>query len=119
MKTPRFIERLLGMRPIQKLEKGFSSTSYDGKRIITDEEVFVFVKKHSNLIDRLDPRKMVEMSIWAQTMLLQPHDNWNGVEPNDDSWKFYPDFLDWFMTPKKARNRKTTEVNINDNHKRN
>lgn len=116
MKTPRFIERLLGMRPIQELEKGFSSTSDDGKRTITDEEVFCFIKKHSNLIERLDPRKMVEMSIWAHAMLLQP-DDWYCINGNDDNWKFYPDFLDWFMTPKKARNRRTAEANI-DNYKR-
>lgn len=116
MKTPRFIERFLGMRPIRELEKGFGSTSDDGKRTITDEEVFCFIKKHSNLIERLDPRKMVEMSIWAHAMLLQP-DDWHCVNGNDDNWKFYPDFLDWFMTPKKARNHRTAEANI-DNYKR-
>ena len=57
MKTPRFIERLLGMRPIQELEKGFNSTSYDGKRIITDEEIFCFIKKHSNPIEKVRPSK--------------------------------------------------------------
>lgn len=110
MKTPRFIDRLLGMRPIRELEKGFSADADDGKRIVTHEEVYRFIRKHSTAVERLDPRKMVEMTIWANAMLLQPDDNWQGVDVKDNRWRFYPDFLDWFVTPKRAKNRKTRDM---------
>ena len=43
---------------------------YPGKGIITDEQVWQLVKKHSRLTDRINSRKMVEMTIAAQLILF-------------------------------------------------
>lgn len=52
--------------------------------IVTDEAVYQLIKKHSRLIDRLNHRKMVEMTFWAFNILSK------SVEvPSDGKWKFY------------------------------
>ena len=52
--------------------------------IVTDEDVYQYVKKHSRLIDRLNHRKMVEMTFWAFDILSKSVE-----EPVDGNWKFY------------------------------
>lgn len=42
---------------------------YEGNRI-EDENVYQFIKKHSRLIDRLNPRKMTEMAIYGELVLF-------------------------------------------------
>ena len=59
---------------------------YPGVGIIKDEDVYKLILKHSRLIDRLSPAKMVEMSLLGQNVLMRIFDN---VDPNDPSWKFY------------------------------
>ena len=60
-------------------------SDYPGVGIITDEDIYNLVKKHSRLIDRLSNVKMVEMSLVAQCILMKCVD----VDPDDVSWKFY------------------------------
>lgn len=53
-------------------------------RVVYDEQVWQFVKKHSRLIDRMSGRKMVEMAFLAFSMLS------GSVEiPKGKHWKFY------------------------------
>jgi hypothetical protein len=62
--------------------KGYAKFS-DGK-IVKDEDVVKMVMKHSRLIDRLNPRKMVEMAFTAFGILE------GGIEcPKKKNWKFY------------------------------
>lgn len=59
---------------------------YPGVGIIKDEDVYQVIKKHSRLVDRLNPRKMLEMSFYAQAILMKV------AEPDDANnpkWKFY------------------------------
>ena len=62
--------------------------NYPGKGIITDEEVWRVVKKHSRLIDRLNNRKMVEMSIAAQLILCGIYES-EGWYADQEDWMFY------------------------------
>jgi len=57
---------------------------YPGKGRITDEMVYDTVIKHSRLIDRLNPRKWVEMTLYGQCVLMGVVD-----VPEEDNWKFY------------------------------
>ena len=63
------------------------SIEYPGVGTITDEDVYKTVVKHSRIIDRLNPRKMVEMTFMAQMFLMKV------AEPDDaktnPNWKFY------------------------------
>lgn len=59
---------------------------YPGVGVISDEDVYKLVVKHSRFIDRLSKAKMVEMSLLGQTILMRIYKN---VDPNDMSWKFY------------------------------
>lgn len=61
-----------------------NSIDYPGKGIITDEQVYQLVRMHSTLFDRLNGRKMLEMSFSAQLMLMGVIDI-----PAEDKWKFY------------------------------
>lgn len=60
---------------------------YPGVGIIKDEDVYQVIRKHSRLIDRLSPRKLVEMTFLAQAYLMKI------FEPDDaktnPKWKFY------------------------------
>lgn len=60
---------------------------YPGVGKITDEDVYQVIRKHSRLVDRLNPRKMLEMSFYAQAILMKV------AEPEDaktnPKWKFY------------------------------
>ena len=62
--------------------------NYPGKGIITDEQVWALVKKHSRLIDRLSTRKMVEMAIAAQLILCGIYES-EGWYADQDDWTFY------------------------------
>lgn len=53
---------------------------------IMDEDVYNLVKSHSRWIDRIDRRKMVEMSLLGQCILMKVFDD---VKAEDPSWKFY------------------------------
>ncbi len=61
---------------------------YPEKGIISDEEVWQLVKKHSRLIDRLSNRKMVEMTIAAQHILFGIYET-EGWYAKQDDWTFY------------------------------
>ncbi len=56
---------------------------YRDGRIIYDEDVYQYIKKHSRFIDRLNPRKMIEMYELASAIL-----NENVEEPINDDWMF-------------------------------
>ena len=56
-----------------------SYIDYPGKGIITDKDVYEEVKKHSTIKDRIDPRKMVEMTLAAQCILMGLYEK-NGYE---------------------------------------
>lgn len=59
---------------------------YPGVGRITDEDVYNLIMRHSRWIDRINHRKMVEMSLLGQCVLMQIFEN---VRPEDPSWKFY------------------------------
>ena len=59
---------------------------YPGVGKIMDEDVYRTVKKHSRLVDRLNPRKMLEMSFYAQAILMKAAEPDDANNPN---WKFY------------------------------
>ena len=59
---------------------------YPGVGIISDEDVYKLILKHSRFIDRLRKSKMVEMSLLGQCILMGIFED---VDPNDLSWKFY------------------------------
>ena len=61
---------------------------YPGVGEITDEQVYQLIKKHSRLIDRLSPRKMVEMAIGGQLILCGIFED-NGWYANQNDWMFY------------------------------
>jgi len=64
--------------------KGF--IDYPGVGKITDKHVYEVVKKHSRCIDRLNPKKMTEMSLLSQSILMNLYKN---IDPKDMSWTFY------------------------------
>lgn len=53
-------------------------------RIVYDEDIYQYVRKHSRLVDRLNGRKMIEMAIMAFDIL-----NGSLIAPNRRGWKFY------------------------------
>lgn len=58
---------------------------FENGRTVTDEDVYRYVGRHSRVIDRINPRKLVEMTFWAFDILS------GSVTPpfKTDSWKFY------------------------------
>lgn len=61
---------------------------YPDKGVITDEEVWKLVMKHSRFIDRLSSRKMVEMAIAGQLILCGIYES-EGWYANQNDWTFY------------------------------
>ena len=59
---------------------------YPGKGRIYDKDVLKLIQNHSRLIDRLNPAKMVEMSLIGQCVLMGIFDDMN---PDDPTWMFY------------------------------
>lgn len=55
---------------------------------ISDEQVWQLVKKHSRLIDRMSRRKMIEMSISGQLILMGIYES-EGWYAKDTDWMFY------------------------------
>lgn len=53
---------------------------------IYDKDVYYFIKMHSRLIDRINPKKMTEMSLLGQTILMGVFPE---INPNDTTWQFY------------------------------
>ena len=53
----------------------FKLTGYadfgEGK-VITDEAVYDFVKKHTRLIDRLNPKKMLALTLYGFSLMADP-----------------------------------------------
>ena len=43
---------------------------YPGKGRITDKDIWNYVKKHSSLLHRLDPHRMVDAALDAQLILM-------------------------------------------------
>ena len=68
--------------------KMIGESNYPGKGIITDEEVWKLVKKHSRFIDRINTRKMVEMTLSAQLILFGIYET-EGWYASQDDWTFY------------------------------
>lgn len=58
--------------------------TFEGVGTITMEDVYQLIKKHSRLIDRINPRKMIKMTFDAFDIL-----NKSIKEPNDETWKFF------------------------------
>lgn len=58
---------------------------YPDGQTVYDEDVYQFIYKHSRLIDRLNPRKMVEMTEWAHAELGGSVDTAN----RESNWKYY------------------------------
>lgn len=54
-----------------KLKGTYSVTDQDGNVItsISDESIYKIIKQHSRLIDRLNPRKMLFMTIYTTCMI--------------------------------------------------
>lgn len=59
---------------------------YPGVGMIYDSDVYKLILKHSRFIDRLSGKKMTEMSLLGQCILMRIFDD---VDPNDMTWKFY------------------------------
>ena len=68
--------------------KMIGEINYPGKGIITDEQVWKVVMNHSRLIDRLSGRKMVEMALAAQTVLMGLYEK-EGWYADKNDWQFY------------------------------
>lgn len=58
---------------------------YPGKGRIHDRDVWRLVKEHSRLIDRMSTKKMTEMSLMGQCILMGVIDD---IQP-EGNWKFY------------------------------
>ncbi len=59
---------------------------YPGIGKIYDHEVWQLIKDHSRFVDRLSTKRMTEMSLLGQCILMKIFDD---VDPNDPSWTFY------------------------------
>lgn len=59
---------------------------YPGVGKIYDSQVWSLVKNHSRLIDRMNTKKMTEMCLLGQCILMGIFPD---VKPEDLSWKFY------------------------------
>ena len=71
----------------KKKNNGFAYDGYidyPGVGLITDRDVYELVKKHSSFIERLDPRKMTEMTLLGQCVLMKVID-----PPKNSNWRFY------------------------------
>ena len=64
---------------------------YPGKPRFSFWDVYKLIKKHSTLLDRLDPRKMVFMSVKA-------FDIFTGLEkmPSKKNWNFIEEFKKYY-----------------------
>ena len=60
---------------------------YPEKGIITDEDVYNVLMKHSTDADRKNPKKMVEMTLTAQNILMGIFED-DGFSTDGD-WMFY------------------------------
>ena len=70
-------------------QKGFNYEGYidyQGIGRIYDSDVYNLIKSHSRFIDRLNKKKMVEMSLLGQCALMGI---FNDMDPSDASWQFY------------------------------
>lgn len=54
-------------------------------KTITDEAVYEIIKRHSRLIDRLNPKKMFEMAVTAEAFAA--NDELKRID--NDSFRFY------------------------------
>ena len=70
-------------------EKYGGYIKYPGVGIIYDMDVYKCVKKHSRLIDRLNGKKMVEMTLLAQNILMGIFNTDTKKVDTNANWKFY------------------------------
>lgn len=80
----KFLSKFFENRIVGCRYRGF--IDYPGVGKITDNDVCELVLNHSRFIDRLNPYKMVEMSLFGQCILMGLFEN---LDPDDASWKFY------------------------------
>ena len=66
---------------MSKLLKGDSQFS---THTVTDKDVYELVMNHSTFLDRLNLKKMVEMTLWAHTFLSDPN-----FKLKKAKWQFY------------------------------
>jgi hypothetical protein len=68
----------------QKIKEMLSNYfKYDDGTVITDEEIYNVVMAHSTVLERLDPAKMVYMTLLAHDMLIA-----DKKEANAKNWHF-------------------------------
>lgn len=67
------------------LRKLYGYADYPGVGRVTDEKIFQMIKKHSRLRDRMDGRKMVEMSQVGFAILCRVIH----INPDEEGWMFY------------------------------
>lgn len=60
--------------------------TYPGVGEIYDADVWHLIKNHSRFIDRMSTKKMVEMSLLGQCILMGIFAN---IKPEDPDWTFY------------------------------
>lgn len=51
---------------------------------VWDKDVYKLVVEHSTFLDRLNPKKMVEMTLWAHTFLANVR-----FDSKNKNWSFY------------------------------
>ena len=61
---------------------------YPKKGRISDEDVYRLIVNHSRLIDRMSGRKMTEMALCGQCVLMGLFEE-DGYKADDSKWKFY------------------------------
>ena len=74
-------------RDMRKLGDG--EIHYPGVGIITDEDVYKYVKKHTHWWDRLDPEFVARATLLSQTFMVG-----YGNPPQKEKWKFPEDVWD-------------------------
>lgn len=59
-------------------------------RRVYDEDIYRHMVKHSNFLDRLNPKKVIEMAIISFDIL-----NGSLEEPKEKNWKYFPKKTIW------------------------
>jgi hypothetical protein len=74
------------VKPKNKKIYGWINTLYHGE--VDEYDIYKTVKKHSRLIDRLDPRKMYMMTAFMRDAYNIDDPEWQRLF-TDDKWTFY------------------------------
>lgn len=72
------------VKEVKLMKKLTGYAKFPDGLIVTDEEIYKCIMKHSRFIDRLSGRKWVEMAIIAFDIL-----NGSLEKPKKKNWKFY------------------------------